>query len=67
MTKAWCKYDENMINVWWNYGVINSVLKTHAGYTVINQPSNNLPYNTKLFKCGDSENSPLFKTYGLFY
>ena len=33
---------------------------------VINQPSNNLPHDAELFKCGDSENSFSFKSYGLF-
>ena len=49
-----------------NYGVINSVLEKYAAY-ITKLTSNNSPYNTKLFKCHDSENSLSFKSYGLFY
>ena len=31
--------------------------------TLINWPSNNLPYNAKFTKCGDSESSFSFKSY----
>ena len=34
--------------------------------TVINQPSNNLSHDAELFKCGDSENTFSFESYGLF-
>ena len=34
--------------------------------TLINYPSNNSPYDAKFTKCGDSENSFLFESYGLF-
>ena len=30
---------------------------------LINKPSNNLPYDTKFTKCGDSENSFSFESY----
>ena len=60
MTKMWLMY------IWWNCGVINSILENQAAYTN-KLTSKNLPYDTKLFKCGDSENSPSFKSYGLFY
>ena len=32
--------------------------------TLINQPSNNLPYVAKFTKCDDSENSFSFESYG---
>ena len=34
--------------------------------TLINQPSNNLPYDAKSTKRGDSENLFSFESYGLF-
>ena len=53
-------------NVWWNYSIIYSVLKNYAAY--INKLTvNNSPYNTRLFKYGDSEISLPFESYGLFY
>ena len=54
-----------MINVWWNYGVIdNSILENHTTY--INKLSMKQFCNMapRFFKCGDSKNSFSFKSYG---
>ena len=35
--------------------------------TLINKPSNSLPYDAKFTKCGDSKNSFSFKSYTISY